>query len=108
MATPKPRVKVPEQANAGEVITIRTLINHDMESGQRISADGSPVPRRIINRFVCEFNGQTVFACDLEPAVAANPYFEFNARVAESGTFRFTWIDDDGSVYSSEQRIEVH
>ena len=107
MAAPKPRVKVPKTASAGEVITIKTLISHNMESGQRKDSDGNPIPRQIINKFTCEFNGQTVFECDLDPAISANPFFEFNARVNESGTFKFTWVDDDGSVYSSENKIEV-
>lgn len=107
MTTPRSRVKVPETASAGAVIVIRALISHEMESGQRRDRDGSTIPRRIINRFTCTFNGQPVFACDLDPAISANPYFEFAARVPESGTFRFTWIDDDGSVYEDEQPIEV-
>lgn len=108
MATPKPRVKVPKQASAGEIITIKTLISHDMESGQRKDKDGNLVPRQIINKFTCEFNGTKVFECDLDPAVAANPYFEFNAKVPESGTFKFTWVDDDGSTYTDEQTITVN
>ena len=108
MATPKPRVKVPKKASAGEIITIKTLISHDMESGQRKGKDGNVIPRQIINKFTCEFNGAKVFECDLDPAVAANPYFEFNAKVPESGTFKFTWVDDDGSIYTDEQKIAVN
>lgn len=107
MAAPKPRVKVPKTASAGEVITIKTLISHDMESGQRKDKDGNTIPRQIINKFTCEFNGQTVFECDLDPAISANPFFEFSAKVNESGTFKFTWVDDNGSVYESENQIEV-
>ncbi|MCV0396280.1 MAG: thiosulfate oxidation carrier complex protein SoxZ [Rhizobiaceae bacterium] len=106
-ATPKPRVKIPKSASAGEVITLKTLISHEMESGQRKDKDGNTIPRKIINKFTCEFNGQTVFACDLDPAISANPYFEFSAKVPESGTFKFTWVDDDGSEYTEEQSIEV-
>lgn len=105
--TPKPRVKVPKTASAGEVIVIKTLISHDMESGQRKDKDGNPIPRQIINTFTCEFNGQIVFACDLDPAISANPYFEFSARVPENGTYKFTWVDDNGSVYTEEQSITV-
>jgi sulfur-oxidizing protein SoxZ len=107
MATPKPRVKLPKSAAAGEVITIKTLISHEMESGQRKDKDGKVIPRQIINKFTCEFNGAPVFSCDIDPAVSANPYFEFSAKVNEGGTFKFTWVDDNGSVYSDEQTIDV-
>ncbi|MXN65622.1 thiosulfate oxidation carrier complex protein SoxZ [Stappia sp. GBMRC 2046] len=107
MANVKPRVKVPKSANAGEVITIKTLISHPMESGQRRDKEGNLIPRQIINSFKCEFNGTPVFSCDIEPAVSSNPYFEFKARVPESGEFKFTWVDDDGSVYEETKKIEV-
>ncbi len=106
-STPRPRVKVPKTAKAGEVIVIKTLISHEMESGQRKDKDGNLIPRKIINKFVCEFNGQPVFSCDIDPAISANPYFEFSAKMAESGTFKFSWVDDDGSTYTDKQTIEV-
>lgn len=107
MATPKPRVKVPETAAKDEVIRIKTLISHPMESGFRRDKDGAVIPRRIINRFTAAFNGEPVFSMDLGPSVAANPYIEFHARVSESGVFTFTWVDDDGEIYATEAPIEV-
>lgn len=103
----KPRVKVPSKAAAGEVVTLKTLISHDMESGQRKDKDGNKIPRKIINRFTCDFNGQNVVDIVLEPAISTNPYFEFTAKVNESGTFTFKWTDDDGSVYEDSKDITV-
>jgi len=107
MAAPKPRVKIPKTASAGEVVTIKTLISHNMESGQRKDNSGNVIPRQIINKFTCEFNGKPVFSCDVEPAISANPYFEFTAKVNESGSFKFAWVDDNGETYTHEQAIEV-
>ncbi|SMX21943.1 thiosulfate oxidation carrier complex protein SoxZ [Boseongicola aestuarii] len=103
----KPRVKVPKTASAGEAVTIKTLISHQMESGQRKDGDGNVIPRSIINRFVVDFNGQNVIDVTLEPAISTNPYFEFEAIVPESGEFTFTWYDDDGSVYEDKQTVDV-
>ena len=103
----KPRVKVPSSASAGEAITIKTLISHPMESGQRKDGDGNTIPRSIINRFTCEFNGETVIDVEMEPAISTNPYFEFDATVPEAGEFKFTWYDDDGSVYEDAKAITV-
>ncbi|AUJ63377.1 thiosulfate oxidation carrier complex protein SoxZ [Aestuarium zhoushanense] len=102
-----PRVRVPRDAAAGESIVIKTLISHPMESGQRKDGDGNLIPRSIINRFTCEFNGQSVIDVTLEPAISTNPYFEFQSLVPESGTFTFTWYDDDGSVYTDTKDIAV-
>ena len=103
----KPRVKVPKSAAAGDVITIKTLISHPMESGQRKDGDGNIIPRSIINRFTCDFNGQAVVDVTLEAAISTNPYVEFDATVPEAGEFKFTWYDDDGSVYEESKPIAI-
>jgi sulfur-oxidizing protein SoxZ len=103
----KPRIKLPKEAKKGEVIEIKTLIAHVMETGLRKDPDGKIIPRKIINKFTAEFNGKPVFSVDIEPAVAANPYMQFTAKVEESGTFKFTWTDDDGTVTTAEQAIAV-
>jgi sulfur-oxidizing protein SoxZ len=86
MADVKPRVRVPSTASAGEAIVIKTLISHPMESGQRKDSSGNTIPRQIINRFTCEFNGEMVIDVTLEPAISTNPYFEFEAVVPERAT----------------------
>jgi sulfur-oxidizing protein SoxZ len=103
----KPRLKLPSQAKKGEIIEIKTLMPHIMESGQRKGKDGKLIPRKIINKFTCEFNGKPVFTANLEPAIASNPYIQFYAKVEESGTFKFSWTDDDGTVTTAEQKIAV-
>ena len=103
----KPRLKVPKEAKNGEINELKTLIAHVMETGLRKDASGTIIPRKIINKFTCEFNGKPVFSADIEPAVAANPYIQFNAKVDESGTFKFTWVDDDGTVTTTEEKITV-
>jgi sulfur-oxidizing protein SoxZ len=102
-----PKIRVPKSARKGDVIEIKTLMPHIMESGQRKDKDGKTIPRKIINKFTAEFNGKPVFTANLEPAVAANPYMQFYAKVETSGTFKFSWTDDDGTVTTAEQKIEV-
>jgi len=103
----RPRVKAPRKASAGETVTIKTLISHPMESGQRKDADGNTIPRSIINRFTCAFNGETVVDVTMEPAISTNPYFEFEAVIPEAGDMTFTWYDDDGSVYEESKSIAL-
>jgi len=95
----KPRVKVPKSASAGEAITLKTLISHKMESGQRKDSDGNKIPRSIINRFTCAFNGTSI--------IDVTSYFQFEAVVPEAGEFHFTWYDDDGSVYETKKAVKV-
>ncbi|WP_319823907.1 thiosulfate oxidation carrier complex protein SoxZ [Thalassovita sp.] len=103
----KPRVKAPKSAAAGEAVVIKTLISHEMESGQRKNKDGSVIPRSIINRFTCEYNGKSVIDVKMEPAISTNPYFEFEAVIPEAGEMLFTWYDDDGSVYTDTKKIAI-
>jgi sulfur-oxidizing protein SoxZ len=102
-----PRIRVPRDATAGETITIKTLISHPMESGQRKDSDGNTIPRSIINRFTCDFNGVNVIDVTFEPAISTNPFLEFQALVPEAGTFEFTWYDDDGDVYTDTKDITI-
>ncbi len=103
----RPRVRVPSSAEAGETVLIRTLISHPMESGNRRDNDGNIIPRSIINRFTCDFNGESVIDVAMETSMSTNPYFEFEAVVPESGEFTFKWYDDDGSVHEDVKAITV-
>jgi len=103
----KPRVKVPKKVTAGEAFAIKTLISHKMESGQRKDKEGNQIPRSIINRFTCDFNGMSVVDVKMEPAISTNPYFQFHASVPEAGEFVFTWYDDNGSVYDTKKSVAI-
>jgi sulfur-oxidizing protein SoxZ len=102
----KPRIRIPSSIRPGEVIEVKTLVAHDMESGQRREGE-KLVPRRILNRMTCAYNGRTVFEATLEPAIGANPYVAFFLKAAESGVLDFAWTDDDGTVYRARQAIKV-
>ena len=106
-AKPTPRVRMPTTAKAGEIIEVKTLIAHEMESGQRRDAAGQLIPRKIIKQFTATFNGQEIMRSDWASAVSSNPFLSFFVRVPETGTFSFTWLDDDGSVYKTEQKVTV-
>jgi sulfur-oxidizing protein SoxZ len=101
------RISIPKTAAKGEVIEIKTLIQHPMETGFRRDLEGKPVPVHIIERFVCTYNGEEVFRADFHPSIAANPYLIFRTLATESGRLELTWYDDDGSVYAESAEIEV-
>lgn len=93
-----PRIKLPENAKAGDVIEVKTLITHVMETGNRKDRDGKPIPRDIINAFVAKFGDAQVFRAEFGPGISANPYLSFQMRVAGPGTFEFAWTDDHGAT----------
>ena len=103
----KPRIRMPSEAKRGDVIEIKTLISHPMETGYRRDTQGQLIPRQIIRTFTCTYNGVEVFRADWYPAVAANPYLAFYTVATESGRLRFEWADDDGTVYLTEAEITV-
>ena len=89
-------INVPERARRGEVIEIKTLVSHPMETGYRRTQLGAPIARDIIRSFVCTYNGTEVFRADLHPAIAANPFLVFSTVATESGTLSFQWTGDNG------------
>ncbi len=107
MAEPTPRVKLPRSIEPGVPFTVKTRITHPMHTGERHDSDGALVPRRIINRFVVSYNGEVAIVVNLEPAVSADPYIQFEMAVPDSGLLEFQWFDDDGSVYSLQKQVEV-
>ena len=104
---PKPLINVPAAPKRGDVIEIKTLIRHHMETGFRADASGAMIPRDIINSFVCTYNGVEVFRADLFPAIAANPYLAFFTLATESGTIALSWTDDHGETRTETVQITV-
>ena len=103
----KALLKVPSTANKGEVITLRVLIQHPMETGYRRDAEGNAVPRDIISLFTCHYNGDEIFRADLFPAVAAYPLFQFTTVAVSSGSLTFTWTDETGKSWKETADITV-
>ena len=104
----KPRIKLDKKtAKKGDLVEVKALVSHIMESGQRKDSAGNTIPRKILNKFTCTVNGKEVFAADFEPAVSANPYIQFKFRAQESGPVVLTWMDDDGSKIIGEDSITV-
>ena len=108
MAEVKPRIKLDKkQARKGELVEVKALVSHVMETGLRKDANGNTIPRKILNKFSCRVNGKEVFSADFETAISANPYIQFKFRAQESGPVVLTWIDDDGTRIVGEDTITV-
>ena len=100
-------INFPPRAKRGEIIEIKTLIQHPMETGYRLDNKGAVIPRDIISRFNCTYNGEEVFRAELFPAMSANPFIAFSTVATESGELVFSWIDDNGQIQSEIRQIIV-
>ena len=100
-------INVPAKARRGEIIAIKTLISHPMESGFRHSNTGVRIPRDIITAFVATYNGEEIFRADLYPGIAANPFITFHTVATESGTIEFKWTGDNGYAATEQVKIAV-
>ena len=101
------RLAVPKTAKSGDIIELKALIQHPMESGYRRGSRGEVIERDIITRFECDYDGEQVFAADFHPGVAANPILTFHTRATTSGTLTFRWTDQHGETWSETAQIEV-
>lgn len=100
-------IRVPPFVRAGEVFEVRVLLQHPMESGFRPGPDGQVLPRDIVTRVEARLDGQPVFAADLFPAIAANPYLAFPLRVAASGTLELALRGDKALAQVERVAITV-
>jgi sulfur-oxidizing protein SoxZ len=104
---PSALINVPARAKRGDIIEIKTLMSHIMETGYRRTAAGEIIPRDIITSFTCRYNGTEIFRADLFPAIAANPFISFTTVATESGKFEFEWIGDRGFSETASASITV-
>ena len=100
-------INVPRKARRGEVIEIKTLVSHIMETGFRHGTTGELIPRDIITSLTCKYNGEEIFSTQFYPAIAANPFVTFHTVATESGTLAFHWIGDNGFEATEEAKIAV-
>ncbi|MDX2258301.1 MAG: thiosulfate oxidation carrier complex protein SoxZ [Hyphomicrobiaceae bacterium] len=104
----KPRIKlIPETPKAGDIIEVKTLITHVMETGNRKDADGNTVPRNIVKLFFATFGGREVFRAEMQPGIAANPYIAFHFKVPGPGELELTWVEDGGTKTIEKVAITV-
>jgi sulfur-oxidizing protein SoxZ len=100
-------INFPQRAGRGDVIEIKTLVQHPMETGYRLDNKGAAIPRDIINRFICTYNGEEVFRAELFPAISANPFIAFSTTATETGELLFSWTDDRGQTQTETRPITV-
>ena len=101
------RIVLPATARKGELMQIKSIVQHEMETGYRRDDRGLAIPRDIINRFVVTYNGAEIFRADMFPGVAANPYFAFTTMATESGEIVLAWTDDKGQTTTERRKITV-
>ena len=107
MALAPVRVAMPAQAKKGEIIEIKALIRHIMETGHRVDARGQPIPRDIIKHFVVTYGGEEVFRMELNPGISANPYIVFSTVATGTGELVFTWTDQKGNETVERKQLTV-
>jgi sulfur-oxidizing protein SoxZ len=105
--TARTLINVPAKARPGEIIEIKTLIAHPMETGFRVGLNGALIPRDIITTFVCTYNGEEIFRAEFSPAIAANPYVSFFTTATGTGTIEFNWTGDNGFAATESAPITV-
>ncbi len=101
------RISMPETATAAEIIEIKTLVSHPMESGFRYDVLGARVPENILARFTCRYLGDTVFEVEFGTGVAANPFLAFHLRASPTGDVTFEWVDPQGEITRETRQLKV-
>jgi sulfur-oxidizing protein SoxZ len=103
----KARIRLPDSARIGEVIEVKTLISHAMETGNRKTNEGNTIPRLLLHTLEVKFAGKEVFRASLHTGTAANPFIAFFMRVPGPGEFEFVWIEDGGARTTERQILNV-
>jgi sulfur-oxidizing protein SoxZ len=101
------RIQVPAKATRGEVIEIRIAVQHPMETGFRFDDGGHAIPKNVVNKLVCRYNGVEIFRAEMGSGIAANPFLDFFTIAEASGELVFDWIDDRGQTGTERVALTV-
>jgi len=101
------RVQWPDKMAAGDVVKIRVLIQHPMDTGYLQDFTGKLVPRNVIRMLTCNLGGQEVFRVEPSSGISANPFFEFYVSATATAEFKMNWVDDKGARGEMSQTLKV-
>ncbi len=101
------RIAAPKTVRKGEVIELKTLIQHAMESGYRVDKRGEPIPRKILQKFECFYDDTLIFEAEFHRGVAANPFLTFYTRAENSGILKFRYTEETGEIFEDSVEITV-
>ena len=91
---------------AGDKTTVRELMSHEMETGQRKDSAGKVIPAWFIQEVTAQHNGKAVLSAQWGPAVSKNPFLQFTVKGAKAGDkITIEWIDNKGDKRSDEATV---
>ena len=97
----------PQKIVSGDVVKVRLLIQHPMETGYLQDMTGHLIPRNIIQWVSCVYDAQEVLRVETSSGIAANPFFEFYVRATVTGLMVVSWLDDNGQAGEHRQLMPV-
>lgn len=91
---------------AGDKTTVRVLMSHEMETGQRKDAEGKTVPAWFIQEVTAALNGKQILVAEWGPAVSKNPFLQFVVKGAKAGDkIAVSWKDNKGETRTDEATV---
>ena len=91
---------------AGDKATVRVLMSHEMETGQRKDSAGTAIPAWFIHEVTATHNGKTVLTAQWGPSVSKNPFLQFNVKGAKAGDkIAVTWTDNKNDKRTDEATV---
>ena len=91
---------------SGDKTTVRALMGHEMETGQRKDSSGKLIPAWYIQQVTAQLNGKTVMTAQWGPAVSKNPYLQFFVKGAKAGDkITLSWVDNKGDKRSDDATV---
>ncbi len=103
----KVRIRIPSTIKRGDVVRVRSLVIHPMETVQRDKA-GKPIDKNylFIHRVIVEYNGREILQADTTQSISENPFFSFAFKPTEPGMLKITFLDTHGGKYEGTAEIK--
>jgi len=97
------RMRAKEQ---GGLVTVKALVKHPMETGQRKDKSGNKIPEHFIQQITAKANGEVIMEAQWSPAVSKNPYLAFQYDGKKGDTIEIAMIDNEGKTFDGKGKVK--
>jgi sulfur-oxidizing protein SoxZ len=90
----------------GGLVTVKALVKHPMETGQRKDKNGNKIPEHFVQQITAKANGEVIMEAQWSPAVSKNPYLAFQYDGKKGDTIEIAMIDNEGKTFDGKGKVK--
>jgi len=107
MATGTAILRVPKEAQKGQVVRVQMVITHPMTPPRRDPQTGQETPGYFLTKLQLFHNDQLVSEMNMAAGISANPFIALPLKADSSGVIKIAYEDNRGGKWERTAEITV-